>query len=328
MNINHFFCVIRCGQKSYGKEYAKPVEKIIIMNTAFKNMLKKCPFYTAVEDGIALWQVSPFLLKNQKISFNGLHSIFFVFGGNVTVKIDKHDTVLSGNCFMDIIGNVTVTLTNASDGAECYNIILTEEFLMSVLRNKRPFPLSYVLENQNKPVIIQDGLFASILRKRLLLLYDVIQENEHYFYREMTKAALAMILLDMSNIYILQVKNERPPHGGDRRVALFNRFLQLSNMHIKENHTVTYYADLISITPQYLDRIVKSLSKMTVYQLLQRNMIGECIKLLKDTDMTIQQIAAELNFSDQATFAKYFKRYTGKTPSEYRGTNNGGRRSL
>ena len=297
------------------------------MNVDFKNFMKKYPFYTAIDEGIAFWEVSPFLLRNHKVSYSGLHSIFFVFGGNVTVKIDKLENDLSGNSFIDIIGNNTIAIKNASDGAECYNVILTEDYLMDILRNKPPFPVSYVLENQNKPIVIQDRRAASIIRKRVLMLYEIIQEMDHHFYKEMAKAASAMLLLDMSNVYIRQENDEGPSQSRDRRRALLNKFIQLSNMHIKENHTVSYYADLMSITPQYLDRIVKSLSKMTAYQFLQRNMMGECIKLLKDTDMTIQQIASELNFSDQATFAKYFKRCMGKTPSEYRGTNNGGRRA-
>ena len=40
--------------------------------------------------------------------------------------------------------------------------------------------------------------------------------------------------------------------------------------------------------------------------------------MLYETDKTIQQIAEELNFADQSIFTRYFRRITGKAPSEWR----------
>ncbi|WP_347915505.1 helix-turn-helix domain-containing protein, partial [Bacteroides fragilis] len=39
---------------------------------------------------------------------------------------------------------------------------------------------------------------------------------------------------------------------------------------------------------------------------------------LKSTDFTIQEIAYSLNFPDISFFGKYFKRYTGMSPKQYR----------
>ena len=40
--------------------------------------------------------------------------------------------------------------------------------------------------------------------------------------------------------------------------------------------------------------------------------------LLEQTDKSIKEIAEELNFPEQFTFRKYFKRYSGMSPSDYR----------
>jgi AraC-like DNA-binding protein len=43
-------------------------------------------------------------------------------------------------------------------------------------------------------------------------------------------------------------------------------------------------------------------------------------RLLRDPEMTIQQIAEELSFADQSSFGKFFKKQTGLSPLKYRQT--------
>lgn len=47
----------------------------------------------------------------------------------------------------------------------------------------------------------------------------------------------------------------------------------------------------------------------------------EAKMLLKTTDLTIQQISAQLNFANQSFFGKYFKNQTGMSPTDYRREN-------
>ena len=50
-------------------------------------------------------------------------------------------------------------------------------------------------------------------------------------------------------------------------------------------------------------------------------LVGEIVKLLNDTDLSIQEIAYRLHFSDQATLTKFFGRHKGMSPTEYRKSN-------
>ncbi|MCC8152888.1 MAG: helix-turn-helix domain-containing protein, partial [Tannerellaceae bacterium] len=49
-----------------------------------------------------------------------------------------------------------------------------------------------------------------------------------------------------------------------------------------------------------------------------RHLILEIKVLLESTQLSVQEIAHRLNFPDQSYLGCYFKRYTGKSPSEYR----------
>ncbi|MBQ5724113.1 MAG: helix-turn-helix domain-containing protein, partial [Muribaculaceae bacterium] len=46
--------------------------------------------------------------------------------------------------------------------------------------------------------------------------------------------------------------------------------------------------------------------------------ILEAKVMLRSSNMTIQQIADELNFPSQSFFGKYFKKSVGVSPKEYR----------
>ena len=43
-------------------------------------------------------------------------------------------------------------------------------------------------------------------------------------------------------------------------------------------------------------------------------------KLLRDPELTIQQVASMLSFADQSSFGKFFKKHTGVSPMKYRQT--------
>jgi len=64
--------------------------------------------------------------------------------------------------------------------------------------------------------------------------------------------------------------------------------------------------------------MVKKLTGKTAGKYIDDLVIVEAKNLLRDPSLTIAQIADLLYFSDQFFFSKFFKRYTGITPSDYR----------
>jgi AraC-like DNA-binding protein len=63
---------------------------------------------------------------------------------------------------------------------------------------------------------------------------------------------------------------------------------------------------------------MKAFSGKTAYQWINDALITESKILLHKPDNAIQQVADELNFADQSSFGKFFRKHTGLTPREYR----------
>ncbi len=100
------------------------------------------------------------------------------------------------------------------------------------------------------------------------------------------------------------------------------KFNNLLNLHYKEERSVKYYANLLSITPKYLTEIVHEITGKPAGELIDEKVMQESKFLLSNPSFTIGQIADTLHFSDQSFFRKFFKRHLGISPSEYRGGNS------
>lgn len=70
--------------------------------------------------------------------------------------------------------------------------------------------------------------------------------------------------------------------------------------------------------PQHLSTTVNKITGKTVTDIIAKLVITDAEAKLKSTDFTIQEIAYSLNFPDISFFGKYFKRYTGMSPKQYR----------
>ncbi len=95
-------------------------------------------------------------------------------------------------------------------------------------------------------------------------------------------------------------------------------FLELVQQHYREERLIQYYAGRLCITPKYLSKLVKEHTGRAAADWIEQYVILEARAMLQSTDLSIQQIAATLNFPNQSFFGNYFKRATGVSPTRYR----------
>lgn len=92
--------------------------------------------------------------------------------------------------------------------------------------------------------------------------------------------------------------------------------------HLSEPVDVDALAKSLFITRTYLAAKFKKETGMTLTDFILREKIEEGKRLLRYTDKPISAIAAYLGFSSQSHFANVFRKYTGKSPFEYRKLHN------
>lgn len=99
------------------------------------------------------------------------------------------------------------------------------------------------------------------------------------------------------------------------------RFFNLLANHPKISRHLGFYAEQLCLTPKYLTTLVRKATGKSAKGWIDDFIISNARFLLRHSDMTIQQIAFELNFPNQSFFGKFFKEHTGYAPSEYRYNN-------
>lgn len=103
-------------------------------------------------------------------------------------------------------------------------------------------------------------------------------------------------------------------------VSEFQRLLiNYYNESIKQIPTVQYFADKLSLTPNYLGDIIKHFTQRSPLEHIHNFVIMKAKEMLeKRGDLNNTEIAYELGFEYPNYFAKFFKKQVNLTPKEYR----------
>lgn len=153
-------------------------------------------------------------------------------------------------------------------------------------------------------------------------------QHVHIFYTILHKAASdaenpfrLQVIENLIRVFYYGGVSKFHQYGRDNtpyKNSIVERFMDLVQEHYREERLIGFYADKLCITPKYLSKLVKENTGRSAGEWIESHVILEARAMLQSSDMTIQQIAASLNFPNQSFFGKYFKRATGISPKQYR----------
>lgn len=88
--------------------------------------------------------------------------------------------------------------------------------------------------------------------------------------------------------------------------------------HYNEDISVKAVSEYVHLNPEYLTRLFKKETGMSIIDFITDCRISMAKDLLQNSNLTISMIASEVGYSCFSHFATMFKRATGMTPSFYR----------
>lgn len=101
-----------------------------------------------------------------------------------------------------------------------------------------------------------------------------------------------------------------------------NLVIQFMLEHYKENIKVTDLARQVAMNVDYLSTVFGKKTGLTPIAYLRNIRIEQAKRLLLHSKLSMEEIASQTGFTDDAYFIKIFKRLVGQTPSSFRRENN------
>ena len=105
-----------------------------------------------------------------------------------------------------------------------------------------------------------------------------------------------------------------------QKQMLLRGFQSLIDKHYKDIKLPKEYAELLYVTPNHLNALCQDLLGKTAGDLIRDRVLLEAKRLLTNADMSVAEIAYELNFQDNSYFNRFFKKNEGITPDDFRKT--------
>lgn len=100
--------------------------------------------------------------------------------------------------------------------------------------------------------------------------------------------------------------------------ALSNRFMKMVFENGQSNLSAAEYAEKLDVSPNHLSKTIKQNTGHPVTYWINESAMMAAKMLLKNTDLTMSEIAEQLGMLDPSYFARRFRQHERMTPTDYR----------
>lgn len=241
-------------------------------------------------------------------------ALLIVSAGTAEIEIDFTPYSLKPNRMLLLVplGNLRQLQCSPDFTASC--VFFAPKVAEEITAQLEPTFFSFLKEYPVADLDSDDMVFLGHLMRGIKHVADKSQ-GEHRI----------KIMKNMLQCFILELYDRTKEDFAQRKRKsvssqeyFFMKYLDLVHKHAATEREVKFYADLLCITPRYLQSIVRGQTGRTAKSFIDRHCTQEIKIRLSTTNDSIQAIARQLNFPDHSFFTRYFKKQTGLTPKEFR----------
>ena len=249
------------------------------------------------------------------------HLVIIVIEGDIDMIINGEHHHFGRQSYINLPTWADVYEISYSDDFHAMVTATDNSVVEDIFRNRNPFPpdfrftISHSLGGE-----ITDPKDLATLQKDITNLIESLSEKNHRFAEEVNYAYFYIMLTDMANMMWNRYGEGIPSHHTEmkRSDGILKEFTELLAKHITTEPALDFYAETLCISKQYLSLIIKEKTRVTAGRIIAVMRTEVASRLLRDPELTIQQIAAKMSFADQSSFGKFFKKHTGMSPLKYR----------
>lgn len=260
-------------------------------------------------------------IEKRPVHRYGFYCLILVTAGREEVGInDETITAERGTLLTGIPGDVWRWKRDTQ--LHGYVLGFEEEFLLSFFNDRSFLQKFPYLQRSRRTAFYRIG---DTLYDRIRTVMEQIRTEIHGDATDMRRTSLREIdrhLLRAMLYETLALLKRGESTTPERGAASANRhlapFIQAVEKHFSTERNVRFYADLLCITPNYLNKLVKQAIGMNAKGYINHRTLQEIKNLLEYTTLSAAEISERLHFLTPSYFVRYFRTRTGMTPMGYR----------
>lgn len=235
--------------------------------------------------------------------------------GRIRCSISLKEYIITPYSVITLIPHTYVKLVDLSDDVVVWFIAFSSSFMSQVnFFQSTKGCLSVIYQHPVVPV--SSGVAATwekccdLLYRRIL--YPTVSKNKEMIKAVFTFCSQSIVELYRQNQWI-EIKEFTS------EVKIYQDFIDLALKYYTTEHSVSFYAEQLKLTPAYFATSIKKAIGRTPLEIIAQMLLIDAKAQLKGTALDIKSIALSLGFHNLSYFNKFFRRHEGMTPQDYRG---------
>lgn len=194
-------------------------------------------------------------------------------------------------------------------------LVAAEAMIPSVTKSNQEIELLF-LDQWPAVSVISMGLFLQAYADALRLREEV----QGFAGADREAAIIWHTMLAMLLRLARQLRLGDLPTEAMREATIYRLFSQMLEMNFQQRLSVLDYANKLGYSQSTLARACLAVTQQTPKTLMDQRLSLEAKRLLVHSRLGTAAIASKLGFTEPTNFIKFFKRETGLTPSDFRGS--------
>jgi AraC family transcriptional activator of pobA len=239
------------------------------------------------------------------------HTLLFIKSGIHKIKIGFEEYTTQSNEIIVIPAGQIFSIDSMNTDITGFICQFHPEILIGKYGNRELINDFYFLKIWGKPDLGFENKEAQFIMQLLNRLEVEYTESD-------------LINLDIIQPYLIALLCEinknasKTDKNGTAATVLTTKFKELIYTHIKQQHQVNYYALMLNVTPNHLNKSIKSITGKSATKWIEESILLEAKYLLYQTNLSVSEIAMQVGHYDQSYFSRIFKKSEGVTPIQYR----------
>lgn len=253
------------------------------------------------------------------LSVHECRIFLLVTKGAVTMQVGEQISRVEAGRFVDMLVWEPVSFIEMSGDLQAWCLMPNYLFTNESLNELKPADSESFKDRHSIPALPLQQSEVDIIENQCRLLLDALHNTGHIYRTELCQTYFRSFMLEAGNLMLHKQKALENSAGiENRQDTILRNFLKLVWKYYKSEHNIGFYAEKLCLSSKHLSRVVRAKLGKTPYAVIRDELLQRATHLLKDTKMPVQDIAAELHFSEMAAFCKFFRKHNGLSPTAFR----------